>query len=353
MNVLILGANGFIGSHLTRRIIETTDWRVFALDLESDRLEDWADEPRVRFLEGDLAINREWIEYHVRRADVCLPLVAIATPATYVRDPLAVFELDFEQNLRVIRQCQTYGTRVVFPSTSEVYGMCDDAEFDEHTSPLVCGPVTKSRWIYSCAKQLLDRVLFAMGRDHGLRFTLFRPFNWIGPGLDSIHAAKEGSSRVVTQFLGHLLRGEPITLVDGGRQRRCFTHVDDGIDALMGILRNEGGRCDGEVLNIGNPANDRSIRELAEAMIRILGTFPGYQDLAASARVVEQSSEAYYGKEYQDILHRVPRVERARRVLGWTPRVGFDDALLRMIAAYVEAPSEVRAARALEVVAHA
>ena len=276
MRVLILGANGFIGSHLTEAILRDTDWTVAGLDLSSERLEPWLDNPRLRFLEGDISISREWIEYHVRSSDICLPLVAIATPASYVREPLRVFELDFEQNLRIIRQCGRYGTRVVFPSTSEVYGMCPDEEFDEQTSPLVYGPISKSRWIYACAKQLLDRVIVAMGRDEGLAYTLFRPFNWIGPRLDSLDSAREGSSRVVTQFLGHLLRGEPITLVEGGSQRRCFTYIDDGIEALMAILRNEGGCCDGGIFNIGNPKNDHSIKDLAETMIRVLGEFPGH-----------------------------------------------------------------------------
>jgi nucleoside-diphosphate-sugar epimerase len=93
--------------------------------------------------------------------------------------------------------------------------MCEDAEFDPAQSNLVYGPINKPRWIYACSKQLMDRVIWGYGME-GLRFTLFRPFNWIGPGLDSIYTPKEGSSRVVTQFLGHIVRGEPINLVDGG-----------------------------------------------------------------------------------------------------------------------------------------
>ncbi len=340
MDVLILGANGFIGSHLTESILEKTDWRVHGMDLESDRLVPWLDHPRFRFLEGDISINHEWIEYHVKKSDVCLPLVAIATPATYVKNPMAVFELDFEQNLRIIRQCSQYKTRVVFPSTSEVYGMCEDAEFDEETSPLVYGPVGKSRWIYAAAKQLLDRVIAALGGAGDLQYTLFRPFNWIGPGLDSIHSAKEGSSRVVTQFLGHLLRDEPITLVDGGRQRRCFTHVDDGIDALMRILKNEKGAADSRIFNIGNPKSDRSIRELADAMVRVLSEFKGYEGVAKRARIVEQSAEQYYGNQYQDIVRRVPSIARAKEHLGWEPKIGFEDALRRTIAHYVETDTQ-------------
>ena len=142
MRVLILGVNGFIGSHLTAAILERTPWRVHGMDVNGDRVVPFLDNPRFRFLEGDVSINHEWIEYHVKKCDVVLPLVAIATPATYVKDPMAVFELDFESNLKVIRQAAQYGTRVVFPSTSEVYGMCEDAEFDEEESRLVYGPIT-------------------------------------------------------------------------------------------------------------------------------------------------------------------------------------------------------------------
>jgi nucleoside-diphosphate-sugar epimerase len=336
MDVLVLGVNGFIGSHLTESILEQTDWKIFGMDLEADRVSRWLDHPRFQFLEGDISINHEWIEYHIRKCDVCLPLVAIATPATYVKDPLAVFELDFEQNLRIVRQCGKYKTRVIFPSTSEVYGMCEDEEFDEEQSPLVYGPVGKTRWIYACAKQLMDRVILALGRDRGLEFTLFRPFNWIGPGLDSIHTAKEGSSRVLTQFLGHLLRGETVTLVDGGRQRRCFTHIDDGIDGLMRILRNDGGRAAGQIFNLGHPKNDRSIKELAETMVSVLASFPRTKEVASRAKIVEQSADDYYGREYQDIVRRVPSISRARKLLGWEPKIAFEEAIRRTIAHYIE-----------------
>ena len=339
MDVLILGVNGFIGSHLTEAILARTDWRVFGMDLDSDRVAPYLADRRFRFLEGDVSINHEWIEYHVKKCDVVLPLVAIATPATYVKNPMAVFELDFESNLKVIRQAVQYKTRVIFPSTSEVYGMCEDAEFDEEESRLVYGPIGKSRWIYACSKQLLDRVIAALGRDRGLEYTLFRPFNWIGPRLDSIHTAKEGSSRVVTQFLGHLLREEPITLVDGGRQRRSFTYVDDGIDALMRILANKDGCANGRIFNIGNPANDRSIKELADAMVRILGEFKGYEGKAKKARIVEQTSDAYYGKEYQDVSRRVPSIRRAKQILGWSPKHDFDEAIRKTIAHYVQTES--------------
>ena len=156
--ILILGVNGFIGHHLSKRILETTDWEVYGMDMNSERVQPFMGNPRFHFFEGDITINKEWIEYHIRKCDVVLPLVAIATPSTYVSDPLRVFELDFEANLPFIRSCVKYKKRVIFPSTSEVYGMCGDEAFDPHTSNLVLGPIEKQRWIYACSKQLMDRV---------------------------------------------------------------------------------------------------------------------------------------------------------------------------------------------------
>ena len=336
MKILVLGINGFIGSHLVRRVTSETDWEIYGMDLASDRLGEKINHPNVHFLEGDISINKEWIEYHVKKCDLCLPLVAIATPASYVKDPLAVFELDFEQNLRIVRQCARYGTRVIFPSTSEVYGMCQDPSFNEETSLLTYGPIHKQRWIYACAKQMMDRVIWAMGIHQGLKFTLIRPFNWIGSGLDSLAAPKEGSSRVVTQFLGHILRGEPITLVDGGSQRRCFTYVDDGLDCLLKIIRNEGRKCDGRIFNIGNPGNDCSIRDLAELIIEVCQEFPELAQKARQTTLTEIDAAAYYGPDYQDVGYRVPDISLARKVLGWEPRVSLKEALRRTVASYVK-----------------
>ena len=332
--VLILGVNGFIGHHLSQRILGETDWQVFGMDMQDERIAELRGHPRFTFFEGDITINREWVEYHVKKCDTVLPLVAIATPATYVREPLRVFELDFEANLPIVRAAVRHGKRVVFPSTSEVYGMCADAEFDPDSSQLVLGPIGKPRWIYSCAKQLMDRVIHAYGMEQGLDYTLFRPFNWIGPGLDSIYTPKEGSSRVVTQFLGNIVRGEPIKLVDGGAQKRAFTYIDDGIAALMAIIANNGGVASGKIYNIGNPANNFSMRELARMMLDIAGRIPEYSDSAARVTLVDTSAGAYYGAGYQDVQNRVPKIDNTRADLGWAPSVTMEDALRRIFEAY-------------------
>jgi nucleoside-diphosphate-sugar epimerase len=332
--VLILGVNGFIGHHLSNRIVETTDWEVYGMDMQSDRVAELLNHERFHFFEGDITINREWIEYHVRKCDTVLPLVAIATPATYVKQPLKVFELDFEANLPIVRGCVRHGKRLVFPSTSEVYGMSPDREFDPESSPLVYGPINKPRWIYACAKQLMDRVIHAYGMMQGLDYTLFRPFNWIGSGLDNLNSTKEGSSRVITQFFGHMVRGEPIKLVDGGRQKRAFTYIDDGIDALMKIIDNRGGVASGKIYNIGNPKNNYSVKDLAEMMLKLAREYPEYRDNAKKVKLVKTTATQYYGKGYQDVQNRVPRIADTMKDLGWKPRVDMREALKLIFDAY-------------------
>ncbi|MBQ4769949.1 bifunctional UDP-4-amino-4-deoxy-L-arabinose formyltransferase/UDP-glucuronic acid oxidase ArnA [Pectobacterium versatile] len=325
--VLILGVNGFIGNHLTERLLRDDRYEIYGLDISSDAIARFLGDPRFHFVEGDISIHNEWIEYHIKKCDVILPLVAIATPIEYTRNPLRVFELDFEENLKIVRDCVRYNKRIVFPSTSEVYGMCDDKEFDEDTSRLIVGPINKQRWIYSVSKQLLDRVIWAYGAKNGLRFTLFRPFNWMGPRLDTLDAARIGSSRAITQLILNLVEGSPIKLVDGGAQKRCFTDIHDGIEALFRIIENHNGQCDGQIINIGNPHNEASIRELGEMLLTSFNAHPLRDRFPPFAGFIDVESSSYYGKGYQDVAHRTPSIRNAKRLLAWEPTVKMEQTV--------------------------
>ena len=329
--VLILGVDGFIGNALSERLLKSGRYEVHGMDLGSESIERLLDRPGFYFDEGDISIHREWIEYHVKKCDIVIPLVAIATPVEYTRNPLQVFELDFEENLRVVRYCVRYGKRLVFPSTSEVYGMCDEERFDEDHSNLVLGPIRMQRWIYACSKQLLDRVIWAYGQEEGLRFTLFRPFNWIGPRLDSLDSARIGSSRAITQLILNLVEGTPIQLIDGGSQKRCFTDVVDGVECLFKIIENRGGVCDGQIINIGNPDNEVSIRELAEVVVEKFNRHPLRSEFPPFAGFREVESSAYYGPGYQDVRHRKPSIRNARRFLNWGPGISLEQSVERTL----------------------
>ena len=325
--VLIMGVNGFIGNALGKRLLESGKYEVHGMDLHSDSIESLIDMPGFHFDEGDISIHREWIEYHIKKCDLVIPLVAIATPIEYTRNPLGVFELDFEENLRVVRYCVKYGKRIIFPSTSEVYGMCDEDEFDEDNSRLILGPIRMQRWIYSCCKQLLDRVIWAYGQEKGLAFTLFRPFNWMGPRLDSLNSARIGSSRAITQLILNLVEGSPIQLIDGGNQKRCFTDVSDGVECLFRIIENRNGVCDGRIINIGSPDNEASIRELAEILVAKFQQHPLRSKFPLFAGFREVESSTYYGVGYQDVQHRKPSIRNARQLLNWAPTVGLEQSV--------------------------
>ena len=177
--------------------------------------------------------------------------------------------------------------------------------------------------------------IYAYGVRDNLNYTLFRPFNFIGPNLDNVEEPKEGSSRVFTQFLSNVLYRRPIKLVDGGSQKRSFTYIDDAIEALLTILENKDACASRRIFNIGNPHNCISIRELAQRTIRIAQEFPVLRDAAKTTEIVDISAGEYYGKYYQDIQVRVPNIEAAGRDLGWQPTTDMDTAIRRTIAFYV------------------
>ncbi|HSB95760.1 MAG TPA: bifunctional UDP-4-amino-4-deoxy-L-arabinose formyltransferase/UDP-glucuronic acid oxidase ArnA [Spongiibacteraceae bacterium] len=325
--VLVLGINGFIGNHLTERLLNSGQYEVYGMDMSSTALKRFLAHPDFHFVEGDISIHDEWLEYHIKKCDIVLPLVAIATPREYVKNPIRVFELDFEENLKIVRHCVRYKKRVIFPSTSEVYGMCEEEEFDEDNSNLVLGPISKQRWIYSASKQLLDRVIWAYGEKEGLKFTLFRPFNWMGPRLDSLNSARVGSSRAITQLILNLVEGTPIRLMDGGEQKRCFTDIDDGIEALFRIVENKGDRCDGKIINIGNPYNEASIKQLAEILLAKFEAHPLRQHFPPFAGFNIEESSGFYGAGYQDVQHRKPSIRNARRYIDWQPSVSMEKSV--------------------------
>lgn len=337
MKILILGANGFIGSHLVEAILANKpEWHIDAMDLAQDKLTDCLGKKHFNFVQGDITQQKEWINARLQECDVVLPLVAIATPALYVQDPLRVFELDFEANLEIVRQCVKYNKRIIFPSTSEVYGMCPDAEFDEEKSYLVTGPIKYERWIYSTSKQLLDRLIYAYGKHKGLSYTLFRPFNWYGPRLDNVFNPKPGGSRVLTQFIGNVLRGENINLVNGGSAQRCFTYIGDGVDALVRIIENKDNCAHNRIFNIGNPEENISIRTLATMLVdNISQHYPKHAAQAQAIKLVDVEAKNYFGDGYQDVSLRVPAIRHAREYLAWQPQTDMATGLRKTLDFYL------------------
>ena len=149
----------------------------------------------------------------------------------------------------------------------------------------------------------------------------------MGPKLDSLSSARIGSSRAITQLILNLVQGTPIQLIDGGEQKRCFTHVTDGIECLFRIIENKDGKCDGKIINIGCPANEASIKELAEMLVAQFDKHPLRKKFPPFAGYKLVESGTFYGKGYQDVQHRKPSIRNAARYVGWKPVVKLKDSV--------------------------
>ena len=156
-------------------------------------------------------------------------------------------------------------------------------------------------------------------------YTLFRPFHG-SDRLDDVMEPKEGSSPF-TQFISNVIFKKPLQLVDGGKQSRSFTFIDDGVDALLRIIENKNGCASRQIFNLGNPRNEVSVAGLAKLIIAAFRDFPGYAEHAARAKTVVVPSGKYFGKYYQDIQKRVPSIANAKQRLGWTPKVNLKQAI--------------------------
>lgn len=336
-HVAVFGGGGFIGSHLCRRLAGSHTLDVVDIDLE--KVGNLRNESTVTFHELDIreaasdSITRELI----RDADIVVDLIAYANPKQYVDMPLEVVKLNYDMNLKLVEACVETSTRLVQFSTCEVYGKVgersgDAVEFDEDTSDLVMGPVGKHRWIYATAKQLLERMVNAHGIENGLDWTIIRPFNFIGPQMDYIiKDPDEGTPRVFASFMSALLYDHPMFIVDGGQNKRTFTHIVDAIDAIELIIEN-GDIFQREIVNIGTPRNETTIREFAIQMRDI------YQDLSPDATLPEFreiSGTEFYGEGYEDIERRVPNVSKLTAA-GWSPEYGLKRILRDSMSYYID-----------------
>ena len=358
--IAVLGAGGFLGSHLVPALRRRFGVEIEAVDRDLDKLE-----------RGDAGIVRRLcsidqpglIQDLVDRCDVVLSLTAICTPSAYSQRPLEVIDANYTDLVPLVKACAARGRWLIHFSTCEVYGKAalsaDDgrptATMNEDATALWLGPVHKERWSYACAKQLLERVIFAHGQHGGLPFTIVRPFNVIGPRMDFVDGIDgSGIPRVLAAFMGALLKGEDLMLVDGGQQRRSFIYVDDFVDGVLRILERPAA-CQGEIFNLGNPRNDLTIAELAR---QIRAAYQRLAPQAAGSRSELRAitAEEFYGAGYDDSVERIPDLGKAETLLGFVPRTTIAEMLPPIVQDYlaryldrVAAPvaAEVLAAAAL------
>jgi UDP-glucose 4-epimerase len=267
------------------------------------------DLPNFRYVH-DSILNKEMVDALVAKADLVYHLAAVVGVEHYVADPYRVLNVNVNGTQEVLQAAYRHDKRVVFSSTSEVYGRNPKVPWKEDDDR-VLGSTAIDRWCYSTSKAVGEHFCHAFGKM-GLEYVIVRYFNVYGPRLDALD-----HGRIITIFLGQLLAGKPLTVVGDGSQTRCFTYVDDAIKATVAAgLKDE---AVGGIFNIGTD-RETSIRELAELMVKIDGN-------GCPIKYVTQ--EEVYGKSYEDIQRRVPDVTRMREILGVEATTPLEEGLKR------------------------
>ncbi|MCF0225635.1 MAG: NAD-dependent epimerase/dehydratase family protein [Fibrobacter sp.] len=335
ITIAVVGCGGFVGCHLLKAILERTKWRVFGVDLESYKIQELLNNPRIEFMCADLG-SPEVVE-RLSRYPLVVNLAAICIPSRYMNEAPAVIRCNYNHPAALADACAQSGSWLVHFSTSEVYGKTpsDSGALFEDETDLCFGPVTASRWSYATAKLLTERYMMGL---KNLQWTIVRPFNFVGPFMDFMPGVDgEGIPRVLANFSTAFVRNEPLKLVNGGRAKRSFTSVHDAIDFLFCLFASNNGL--GQIFNVGNPDNELSIRELAQMMRSLFAEIKGV-DLSQIPEPVEVGGTEYYGDGYEDSLRRLPSIEKAERLLGFraaTPlKVVLRESLEWFLNYYVE-----------------
>jgi UDP-apiose/xylose synthase len=335
--ITVLGAGGFVGSHLVPALLARFECEVDAVDVDFGKLT--IEHPRLRRIEARIE-TPGLVPDLVARSQLVISLSALCNPALYSTMPLAVIDANYTHLLPVVQCCASARVRLIHFSTSEVYGRmaldgsgCRTIAMNEADTGFFLGPVARERWTYACAKQLLERVIWAHGEHGSLPFTIVRLFNVIGPRMDFLPGVDgEGIPRVLAMFMNALLRSRELQLVDGGQQRRTFMAVQDLVEAVCRIIERPQA-CHNQIFNLGNPHNDISIAALARLLCDVFATrVPG----APAARMRCVSASELYGEGYDDSESRIPDVEKAKRLLDWQPRLSLAQMLPEIVDSYVQ-----------------
>ncbi|KAG6415148.1 hypothetical protein SASPL_122550 [Salvia splendens] len=365
LTICMIGAGGFIGSHLCEKLMAETQHKVLAVDVYNDKIKHllepsslpWAD--RIQFHRLNIK-NDSRLESLIRMADLikyCSEnrkrLIHFSTCEVYGKT-IGCF-LPNDSPLRqaiAVTSCipEAWPSLILAPSSLHLHwGLtkCYPAYYvlSEDSSPCIFGPIEKQRWSYACAKQLVERLIYAEGAENGLEFTIVRPFNWIGPRMDfipGIDGPSEGVPRVLACFSNNLLRREPLKLVDGGESQRTFVYIKDAIEAVHLMIENPS-RANGQIFNVGNPNNEVTVRQLAEMMTQV--TLDNFLEISLSclmrtqvyskvsgepplnAPTIDISSKEFYGEGYDDSDKRIPDMTIINRQLGWNPKTSLWDLL--------------------------
>jgi nucleoside-diphosphate-sugar epimerase len=315
VRILITGGAGFIGSHLTERMLALGHDITVLDDLSTGWIENLRpafDYSGFQFVEGSV-LDASLIGRLVERSDMVIHLAAAVGVRYILEHPLATIKTNVEGTGIVLAACARFKRKVLVASTSEVYGK-NSAESLCETADSILGPSSLSRWSYATSKKLDEFLALAYAATHGLPVVVTRFFNIVGPRQTGRYGM------VLPNFIQAALERRPLRVFGDGLQSRNFTYISDCLDAVLLLLDSK--QAEGEIVNIGSP-HEVSILELAERVRSIAGS--------SSPIIRVPYAQAYPEGGFEDMRRRVPCICKIARLTGWAPRTAIDQMIAHTI----------------------
>ncbi|MCH7555939.1 MAG: SDR family NAD(P)-dependent oxidoreductase [Planctomycetes bacterium] len=314
MKAFITGGAGFIGSHLAERLLKEGN-KVLVIDNLSTgslkNIESFKEHSGFEFVEGDIR-NAELMEPLVGQSEVIFHLAAAVGVKLIVEDPVHTIETNIGGTEIVLDIANKFGKKILIASSSEVYGKNKAVPFCEDDD-IVLGSTSVSRWSYACSKAIDEFLGLAFYQQYGLSVVIGRFFNTIGPRQTGQYGM------VVPRFVQRALRNEPVLIYGTGKQTRCFCYVADLVEAIISLMNCK--QAEGRVYNIGSN-EEIAIEDLADKIIEMTGSKSKKQFV---------SYEVAYGRPIEDMMRRVPNVERIKKTIGWEPKTSLTEMLQTII----------------------
>ncbi|MHC4913255.1 MAG: SDR family NAD(P)-dependent oxidoreductase, partial [Planctomycetota bacterium] len=317
VRALITGGAGFIGSHLAERLVKDGHDVVVLDNLSTGSLkniEAFKKEPKFDFVEGDVR-NEGLIGPLVERSEAVFHLAAAVGVKLIADRPVHTIETNISGTEAVLEAANKFGKKILIASSSEVYGKNEAVPFCEDDD-IVLGSTSFSRWSYACSKAIDEFLGLAFHQQYGLGVIIGRFFNTIGPRQTGQYGM------VVPRFVQRALKNEPVSIYGTGEQSRCFCYVDDVVEAVIGLMNCRQAR--GKIYNIGS-SEEITIESLADKVIEMT-------DSKSKKEFVPY--EKAYGRPIEDMMRRVPNLERIKDAIGWEPETSLTETLQVIIESF-------------------
>lgn len=331
MKILILGGDGFIGSHFAS-FAKNKQNDVYVVDKENIR----SSRNNIHspyYIQTDLFFDTEkQINSIITKIqpDIILNCVAVATPHYYITNPIDTFNLDFTLNYNIIKNILKHNIPLIHFSTSEVYGKKWNSIYKEDTSDLTIGPTHKSRWIYASSKILLEQLIIAHNGEH----CIVRPQNFCGWDMDWLPDINNIQNnfwkpRLPANMLNNLFSKKPLQVVLPGTQKRCYTHINDAVEGLYTIIDNWS-KCKKQTLNIGNINNEITIMDMA-IKIQLEWNNLVEDRLKNNFYIQLVDINSFYGEGYEDCERRLFCDKKMFNLTGWKAKINIKDTVNLLI----------------------